>query len=117
MALYTDRCGHYFFTPEAGAKVDRFKPTQVGRALAQLGMEHIAAYSPEALVRAERMFRTLQDQLVKELALEGIGDVAAANAWIATVYLPRHYARFVIAAAETGSAYVKVPERAWRDVL
>ncbi len=117
MALYTDRGGHYFFTPEAGGKVDRDKPTQVGRALAQLGIEHIAAYSPEARGRSERMFRTLQDRLVKELALEGAEDVASANAWIKTVFLTRHNQRFAVPAAEPGSAYVPVPERAWRDVL
>lgn len=117
MALYTDRGGHYFFTPEAGGKVDRDKPTQVGRALAQLGIEHIAAYSPEARGRSERMFRTLQDRLAKELALEGFEDAAGANAWIAAVFLPRHNARFAVPAAEPGSAYVAVPEAAWKDVL
>jgi transposase len=62
-ALYTDRGSHYFHTPEAGGKVDKTKPTQVGRALAQLGIKHIAAYSPEARGRSERLFRTLQDRL------------------------------------------------------
>jgi transposase len=80
LSLYTDRGSHYFNTPEAGGPVDRSNPTQVGRALAHLGVEHIAAYSPEARGRSERMFRTLQDRLVKELALAGIGDVEAANA-------------------------------------
>jgi transposase len=117
MALYTDRGGHYFFTPQAGGKVDRSKPTQVGRALAQLGIEHIAAYSPEARGRSERMFRTLQDRLVKELALEGIVDASRANAWIADVFLPRHNARFAVTAAEPGSAYVAAPESAWAEAL
>ncbi len=48
LSLYTDRGSHYFTTPEAGAAVDRKRPTQVGRALAHLGVEHIAAYSPQA---------------------------------------------------------------------
>lgn len=117
MTLYTDRGSHYFFTPEAGGRVDKSSPTQVGRALAQLGIEHIAAYSPEARGRSERMFRTLQDRLVKELAVEGIVDATAANAWIAADFLPRHNARFGCAAAEPGSAYVQVPESAWREVL
>ncbi|MHB8531046.1 MAG: hypothetical protein ACYC8V_16235, partial [Caulobacteraceae bacterium] len=58
-SFYTDRGSHYFLTPKAGGKVGRNQPTQVGRALAQLGIEHIAAYSPEARGRSERMFRTL----------------------------------------------------------
>ena len=62
-ALYADRGSHYWHTPEAGGKVDKEKPTQVGRALAQLGIELIAAYSPEARGRSERMFGTLQDRL------------------------------------------------------
>ena len=69
LSLYTDRGSHYFYTPEAGGKVDRTALTQVGRALAHLGVEHIAAYSPQARGRSERAFHTLQDRLTKELAL------------------------------------------------
>ena len=65
--------------PEAGGRVDRAHPTQVGRALAHLGVEHIAAYSPEARGRSERLFDMLQDRLVKELALAGIAAVDLAN--------------------------------------
>ena len=71
-ALYTDRGSHYFETPKAGEKVSKTQLTQVGRALKQLGIEHIAAYSPEARGRCERLFRTLQDRLPKELRLAGI---------------------------------------------
>ena len=67
-ALYTDRGSHYFYTDKAGEAVDKDRRTQVGRALDRLGIEHIAAYSPEARGRSERMFGTLQDRLVKELA-------------------------------------------------
>ena len=117
-SFYTDRGSHYFVTPEAGGKVDKNAPTQVGRALAQLGIEHIAAYSPEARGRSERMFRTLQDRLPKELALAGIAeDPEAANRFLREVYLPRHNARFATAAAETGSGFVPVQELQWRDVL
>ena len=80
LSLYTDRGSHYFHTPEAGGKVDRSQPTQVGRALAHLGVEHIAAYSPQARGRSERLFQTLQDRLVKELALAGITTMDAADA-------------------------------------
>jgi transposase len=119
-ALYTDRGGHYFHTSEAG-RVDRGHPTQVGRALAQLGIEHIAAYSPQARGRSERLFRTLQDRLVKELAQAGITDIEAANRYIAEVYLPAHNARFAVPAELEGSAFVPMsgpgaPEQ-WREVL
>ena len=82
-SLYTDRGSHYFHTPEAGGKVAKDRHTQVGRALHQLGIEHIAAYSPEARGRSERAFGTLQDRLVKELALAGIATVEAADRFIA----------------------------------
>jgi len=116
-SLYTDRGSHYFFTPEAGGKVAKGVLTQVGRALAQLGIEHIAAYSPQARGRSERVFRTLQDRLPKELKLAGITTVEAANRFLREDYLPRHNARFAIAAAEAGSAFVPVTEAQWRDVL
>ena len=79
--LYTDRGSHYFHTPKAGEAVSKTVRTQVGRALAQLGIRHIAAYSPEARGRSERAFRTLQDRLPKELALAGIVTIEAANRW------------------------------------
>ena len=107
-SLYTDRGSHYFVTPEAGGRVDKRQRTQVGRALAQLGVEHIAAYSPEARGRSERMFGTLQDRLIKELALEGIRDVATANAWIASHFLAGHNARFMVEPALPDAAFVTV---------
>jgi transposase len=107
-ALYTDRGSHYFHTPEAGGKVDRTRLTQVGRALAQLGVVHIPAYSPEARGRSERMFQTLQDRLIKELALAGITTVDGANRFIRDVYLPAHNARFAVKAEQEGSAFVPV---------
>jgi transposase InsO family protein len=93
-SLYTDRGSHYFYTAKAGEAVDRSKLTQVGRALDRLGIEHIAAYSPEARGRSERMFGTLQDRLPKELKLAGIYEIEAANRFIREVYLPAHNARF-----------------------
>jgi transposase len=105
-SLYTDRGSHYWHTPEAGGKVDKDNPTQVGRALAQLGIELIAAYSPQARGRSERMFATLQDRLPKELALAGITTMAEANRFLEEVYLPRHNARFARPPEDTGSAFV-----------
>jgi transposase len=105
-ALYTDRGSHYFVTPRAGGKVAKAQPTQVGRALAQLGIEHIPAYSPEARGRMERVFGTLQNRLPQELRLAGIGAIDAANRFLAEVFVPAHNARFAVAAAEPGSAFV-----------
>ena len=116
-ALYTDRGSHYFHTPEAGGKVSKENLTQVGRALSDLGIEHIPAYSPEARGRSERAFRTLQDRLVKELALAGITTVEAANRFIAEVYLAEHNTRFAVAPEEPGSAFVACRPEQWRDVL
>jgi transposase len=116
-ALYTDRGSHYFHTPAAGGPVDRGHPTQVGRALAELGIEHVAAYSPQARGRSERAFRTLEDRLPKELALAGITDIDAANAWLRAVYLPAHNARFAVAAEAAGSAFVPAAPHQWREVL
>lgn len=109
--LYTDRGSHYFHTAAAGGKVDKAHRTQVGRALDRLGVAHIPAYSPEARGRSERMFGTLQDRLVKELSLAGIGDVAAANAWIEAVFLPEHNRQFARPATLPERAFVAV-ERA-----
>ena len=115
--LYTDRAGHYFHTPEAGGPVSRTLLTQVGRALAQLGIGHVAGYSPQARGRSERAFRTLQDRLPKELRLAGISGMAEANAWLAESYIPAHNARFAVAAAVEGTAFVRPRDEAWRDAL
>ncbi len=109
LSLYTDRGSHYFYTPEAGGKVDRNRLTQVGRALEHLGVEHIAAYSPQARGRSERVFHTLQDRLTKELALAGIATIEAADVFIRDVYIPAHAARFAVAAEQEGSAFVAIP--------
>ena len=97
--------------------MDRDKPSQLGRALAQLGIEHIAAYSPEARGRSERAFRTLQDRLPKELALAGVSTIEGANRFLAETFIPDYNARFAIAPEEPGSAFVAVPAEQWRDVL
>lgn len=116
-SFYTDRGSHYFHTPEAGGKVDKGNPTQVGRALAQLGIEHIAAYSPQARGRSERAFATHQDRLPKELALAGISDRARANRYLQGTYMPAHNAEFAVPAAQPGSAYVPFIGGALRDIL
>lgn len=105
-SLYTDRGSHYFLTPKAGGKVDRVHLTQVGRALAELKIEHIPSYSPEARGRMERVFGTLQQRLPPLLRLHGITTMAAANQYLREVYLAEHNCRFAVAAAEEGSAFV-----------
>lgn len=105
-SLYTDRGTHYWYTEEAGGKVDKMRPTQVHRALHQLGITLIPAYSPEARGRSERTFRTLQDRLPKELAQAGITDMAAANQFLRTRFVPAYNQRFAVPAAEAGTAFI-----------
>jgi transposase len=116
-SLYTDRGSHYFFTPEGGGRVSRTVLTQFGRALKQLGIEHIAAYSPQARGRSERAFETLQDRLPKELKLAGIDTVEAANRWLSDIYIAEYNERFAIAAELEGSAFVADSMAAWREIL
>jgi transposase InsO family protein len=105
-ALYTDRGSHYFYTPKAGEPVDKTHLTQVGRALVQLGIKHIPSYCPEGRGRMERLFGTLQSRLPPLLRQEGLASIEAANRWLATVYIPHHNARFAVAPAEEGTAFV-----------
>src|ERR687884_328971 len=105
-SLYTDRGSHYFLTPKAGEAVDTAQLTQVGRALKQLGIEHIPSYSPQGRGRMERVFGTLQSRLPPALRIAGITDVAAANRYLAEVYVAEHNARFAVEAAEPGDAFV-----------
>jgi hypothetical protein len=105
-ALYTDRGSHYFYTPKAGEPVDKTRLTQVGRALQQLGIEPIPSDCPEGRGRMERLFGTLQSRLPPLLRQEGLASIEAANHWLATVYIPHHNARFAVAAAEEGAAFV-----------
>jgi transposase len=105
-SLYTDRGSHYWHTHEAGGKVDKKNLTQFGRAMKQLGIEMIAAYSPEARGRSERAFSTHQGRLPQELALLGITDQGQANRYLSEVYMPNHNAEFACSAPEPGSAFV-----------
>ena len=116
-SLYTDRGSHYFYTPKAGEAVDKSRPTQVGRALNRLGIEHIAAYSPEARGRLERMFGTLQDRLPKELKLAGIYEIEAANRFIREVFLPAHNARFARPPQVAESGFVAADAAMLAEIL
>ena len=108
-SLYTDRGSHYWTTPEAGGKVDKTNLTQFGRGMKQLGIEMIAAYSPEARGRSERAFRTHQERLPKELALAGITTMEEANRYLSEIYLPAFNAEFSHPAPEEGSAFIPCP--------
>ena len=116
-SFYSDRGSHYWHTPEAGGKVDKKTLTQFGRAMHQLGIEMIAAYSPEARGRSERAFRTHQDRLVKELAYHGITTMAAANRYLDDVYRPAFNAEFKEPPREQGSAFVPVFNAPLDDIL
>jgi hypothetical protein len=117
-SLYTDRGAHYFTTPQAGGKVDKTNLTQVGRACKQLGIEHIAAYSPQARGRSERAFRTHQERLVKELARLKITCMRQANAYVEQTYMAQHNAEFARAAKDPASAFVAyVAQASLADIL
>jgi len=105
-SLYTDRGSHYWTTPTVGGKVDKNNLTQFGRAMAQLGIDMIPAYSPEARGRSERMFGTLQQRLPKELALAGITTMEEANQFLRDVYWPKHNAKFAVKPKEEDRAFV-----------
>ena len=106
IALYTDRAGWAFHTPKAGGRVDRTHLTQVGRALAHLGIEHIPSYSPQGRGRSERLNRTLQGRLLNEFHRAGITTMAAANAYLSERFLPDHNDEFARPPADPTSAFV-----------
>ena len=116
-SFYSDRGSHYWHTPEAGGKVDKSNPTQFGRALGQLGIQMIAAYSPQARGRSERIFKTWQDRLPKELALAGIDSMAAANCFLEESFTPAYNTEFKVTAAEPGSAFVPLLDTRIEDIL
>lgn len=116
-SLYTDRGSHYWHTPVAGGKVDKNALTQFGRAMRQLGIEMIPAYSPEARGRSERAFSTHQDRLVKELKAAGIADMERANHYIRTVYMPAFNAEFAVAPTEPKSMLVPWAGGPLEDIL
>ena len=106
-ALYSDRASHFFYTPKGSGKVDRDQLTQVGRAMKSLGIEMIAAYSPEARGRSERNFGTFQGRLPQELRLRQISSVEAANEFLRTIYVEEFNQKFTVKAERSGSGFVK----------
>ena len=110
-SLYCDRASHFFLTPKAGERVSEKHITQVGRALAELGIRLIPAYSPEARGRSERSFRTWQGRLPQELRLHGITTIAAANQFLRERYINEFNQRFMVKAAERGTALVPLKRK------
>lgn len=106
-ALYSDRGSHFFTTPKAGEKVDKQRLTQVGRAMKELGVQMIPAYSPQARGRSERSFGTWQGRLPQELRLAGIDTVESANSLLRESYIAEFNAKFSVAAKEKGTAFRK----------
>jgi transposase len=110
-SLYSDRASHFFVTPKGSQKVDPNRLTQVGRALSELGIKMIPAYSPQARGRSERSFGTWQGRLPQELRLRGIQDLAQANEFLKTEYAAEFNRRFSVAAAQKGTAFVRSKRR------
>ena len=110
-ALYSDRGSHFWLTPKAGDKVDPHRLTQVGRALRDLGVQMIPAYSPQARGRSERNFGTWQGRLPQELRLHGISTLAEANRFLREHYLAEFNRRFQVPAAQRGTAFTACPRR------
>jgi transposase len=105
-ALYSDRGSHFWLTPKVGGKVDPHRLTQVGRALRELGIRMIPAYSPQARGRSERSFGTWQGRLPQELRLHKIGSLAAANVFLREHYIAEFNRHFQVAAAQPGNAFL-----------
>ncbi len=106
-ALYSDRGSHFWLTPKAGGKIDPHRLTQVGRALGQVGVQMIPAYSPQARGRSERNFGTWQGRLPQELRLRGMRSMEAANRFLREHYIAEFNGRFQVPAAQRGSAFVR----------
>ena len=104
-ALYSDRGSHFFYTPEAGGKVDKSRPTQIGRAMQELAIQTIAAYTPEARGRSERNFGTWQNRLPQELRLAGIITLEEANRFLRERYIGEFNEKFSVTAQERGTAF------------
>ena len=110
-ALYSDRGSHFWLTPKVGGKVDYHRRTQVGRALHELGVQMIPAYSPEARGRSERSFGTWQARLPQELRLHQIQTLEAANRFLREHYVAEFNRRFQVAPAQRGNAFVPCRSR------
>jgi transposase len=110
-SLYSDRGAHFWLTPKSGGKVDYDRPTQVGRAMKELGVHMIPAYSPQARGRSERNFSTWQGRLTQELRLRGIQTLEGANTFLSEHYIAEFNRRFTVPAAQRGTAFISCRHR------
>lgn len=105
-SLYSDRASHFFLTPKAGQAVNHDRPTQVGRAMKEMAIQLIPAYSPQARGRSERGFGTWQGRLPQELRRRGIVTPEEANRFLRAEYMAEFNQRFSVPASEKGTAFV-----------
>lgn len=109
-SLYTDRASHFFLTKKAGEEVSKDSLTQIGRALQELGIQHIPSYSPQARGRGERLNETLQGRLPQEFRIRGIKTKEEANRYLKTEYIKEHNKRFSIKPEQQGAAFTTAPK-------
>lgn len=109
-SLYTDRASHFFLTKKAGEEVSKDSLTQIGRALQELGIQHIPSYSPQARGRSERLNGTLQGRLPQEFRIRGIKTKEEANVYLKTEYIKEHNKRFSIKPEQQGTAFTAAPK-------
>lgn len=111
LAIYTDKHTTYQSPaePTMAEQLAGTKPqSQFGRALSELGVELIVAHSPQAKGRVERLFKTFQDRLIKELRLARVATIAAANQFLER-YLPRYNRRFAVVPAQAADLHRPAP--------
>jgi transposase len=109
-SLYSDRASHFFLTKKAGEDVSKDNLTQIGRALSELGIQHIPSYSPQGRGRCERLNETLQGRIPQEMRLRGIKTLDGANKYLKTIYIKEHNRRFKVKSEAEGSAFIPVPK-------
>jgi hypothetical protein len=110
-SIYSDRGAHFWPTPKSGGKVDCERPTQVGRAMKELGVHMTPAYSPQARGRSERNFSTWQGRPPQELRLRGIGTLDGANEFLREHYIAEFNRHFTVPAAKRGTAFISCRHR------
>ena len=116
-SLYSDRGSHFFYTPKAGESVDKTRLTQVGRAMRDLQIQMIPAYSPQARGRCERSFGTWQNRLPQELRVAGIESLEGANRFLRDRYIAEFNRLFAKPAREKGTAFRKCTRKDLDEVF
>lgn len=110
MSIYLDRFSTYQMTQNV-AKNNHDLKTQFERAMQELGIEPITAYSPEAKGRVERAFGVLQDRLIKEMRLAGIATLEAANQYLMKTFIPWYNARFAVSPRSSTDLHIPLTDQ------